>query len=108
MVEHVNLKASSLSQPLTSEGKTVKVEICRGDDGGWNLEIIDEFGTSTIWDDEFKTEEAALEEAKKTIHDEGIELLICTDPWVVTDRSYAQTTEVDRHPPGRHAPSGGN
>ncbi|GAA5139965.1 hypothetical protein [Alloalcanivorax gelatiniphagus] len=91
-MQNHQIEMSPLSQYLSADGKTVKVEICRGDDGGWNLEIIDEFGTSTIWDDEFKTEAAALEEAKKTIHDEGIELLICTDPWVITDRSYAQTT----------------
>ena len=74
---------SSLSQHLRSNGKTVKVEICRGDDGGWNLAIIDEFGTSTIWDEEFDTEAAALKEAKATIRDEGIDSLICTDPWVL-------------------------
>ena len=49
---------SSLSQHLRSNGKTVKVEICRGDDGGWNLAIIDEFGTSTIWDEEFDTDDS--------------------------------------------------
>ena len=68
---------SSLSQHLRSNGKTVKVEICRGDDGGWNLAIIDEFGTSTIWDEEFDTDAAALKEAKATIRDEGIDSLIC-------------------------------
>ena len=45
--------------------------------------MIDEFGTSTIWDDEFDTEAAALNEAKATIRGEGIESLICTDPWVL-------------------------
>jgi len=74
---------SSLSQHLRSNGKTVKVEICRGDDGGWNLAIIDEFGTSTIWDEEFDTDAAALKEAKATIRDEGIDSLICTDPCVL-------------------------
>lgn len=77
---------SSLSQHLRSNGKTVKVEIRRGDDGGWNLAIIDELGTSTIWDDEFDTKAEALKEAKATIRDEGIDSLICTDPWVLRSR----------------------
>lgn len=83
MENSIELAISSLSQNLSADGKTVKVEICRGDDGGWNLAIIDEFGTSTIWDEEFDTEAAALKEAKATIRDEGIDSLICTDPWVL-------------------------
>tara|TARA_B100000378_G_scaffold71776_1_gene55131 strand:+ start:6251 stop:6511 length:261 start_codon:yes stop_codon:yes gene_type:complete len=83
MENSIELAISSLSQNLSADGKTVKVEICRGEDGGWNLAIIDEFGTSTIWDEEFDTEAAALKEAKATIRDEGIDSLICTDPWVL-------------------------
>ena len=82
MKNNAEVKASTLSQHLSADGKSVKVEICRGD-GGWNLAIIDEFGTSTIWDEEFDTEAAALKEAKATIRDEGIDSLICTDPWVL-------------------------
>ena len=83
MKNNAEVKASTLSQHLSADGKSVKVEICRGDDGGWNLAIIDEFGTSTIWDEEFDTDAAALKEAKATIRDEGIDSLICTDPWVL-------------------------
>jgi len=52
------------------------VEIYRGDKGGWLLEVVDEFGTSTVWDDEFDTDRAALEEVQATIRDEGIDALI--------------------------------
>jgi len=83
MENSIELAISSLSQNLSADGKTVKVEISRGDEGGWNLAIIDEFGTSTIWDEEFDTEAAALKEAKATIRDEGIDSLICTDPWLL-------------------------
>tara|TARA_R100001143_G_scaffold62974_1_gene67935 strand:- start:25607 stop:25867 length:261 start_codon:yes stop_codon:yes gene_type:complete len=83
MESSIELVISSLSQHLSVDGKTVKIEISRGYDGGWNLAIIDEFGTSTIWDEEFDTEAAALKEAKATIRDEGIDSLICTDPWVL-------------------------
>ena len=87
MVENVNPKASSLSQHLTSEGKTVNIEIRLGSAGGWSLEIIDEFGTSTVWDDEFDSEAAALNEAKAAIRDEGIDSFVCTDPWVMSKQS---------------------
>ncbi len=83
MEDTVEVQVSPLSQYLSAGGKSVRVEICRGDVGGWTLEVIDEFGTSTIWDDEFDTEAAALNEAKSTIREERIESLICTDPWVL-------------------------
>ena len=70
---------SSLCQKLTADGKTVEIEIYRGDAGGWILEVVDEFGTSTVWDDEFDTDVAALEEVKATIRDEGIDSLIGID-----------------------------
>lgn len=40
--------------------------------GGWLLEVIDEFGTSTVWDAPFPTDQAALVEALETIETEGI------------------------------------
>ena len=83
MNKSTEARTSPLSQNLTIDTKTVKIEIRRGDAGGWTLEIIDEFGTSTIWDDEFDTDAAALNEAKATIREEGIDSLICADPWVM-------------------------
>jgi len=34
--------------------------------------VVDETGTSTVWDDLFPTDQAALDEALKTIREEGI------------------------------------
>lgn len=50
-----DIEMSPLNQALTSDGKTVQVEIYRGDGEGWILEIIDEFGNSTVWDEPFDT-----------------------------------------------------
>ncbi|MBE9173995.1 hypothetical protein IQ216_13230 [Cyanobium sp. LEGE 06143] len=72
MEDDFEVEMSSLCQKLTADGKTVEVEIYRGDKGGWLLEVVDEFGTSTVWDDEFDTDRAALEEVQATIRDEGI------------------------------------
>ncbi len=76
MEEEFELEMSSLCQDLTDNGKTVSVQIYRGGGSNWHLEVLDEFGNSTVWDDQFPTDTEALEEAKSTIRDEGIGALI--------------------------------
>lgn len=76
MKDEFEIEMSPLSQDLTKDEKSVKVDIYRGDRGGWILEVVDEFGNSTVWDDEFASDAAALDEAKATIRDEGIDSLI--------------------------------
>ena len=79
MEDDFEVEMSPLYQDLTADGKTVRVDIYRGDTGGWILEVVDEFGNSTVWADEFDTDVAALDEAKATIRDEGIDSLIGID-----------------------------
>lgn len=76
MEEDFEVEMSPLCQELTADGKTVTVDIYRGDTSGWILEVVDEFGNSTVWDDEFDTDAAALDEAKATIRVDGVESLI--------------------------------
>lgn len=76
MNEDFELEMSPLCQDISDSGKTVRVEIYRGGGSGWQLEVVDEFRNSTVWDDQFPTDAAALEEAKSTIRDEGIGALI--------------------------------
>lgn len=77
MNEEPNLEISPLSQELTSAGRTVSVEIFRLEgELGWVLEVVDEHNNSTVWDDAFETDSAALTEAKKTILAEGVKSLI--------------------------------
>ena len=76
MDDEIDLEMSPLSQALTDDGKTVQVDIYRGDGSDWHLEIVDEFGNATVWDDQFPTDQEALDEAKATIKDEGIDALI--------------------------------
>lgn len=70
------LEDSPLSQQITSDGKTVDVQIYRGGGSNWHLEVVDEFGNSTVWDDQFATDAEALEALQATIRDEGIDTLI--------------------------------
>ena len=68
---------SPLCQSLTRDGHTVQIEIYQGDDPGkWILEVVDEFGNSTVWDDQFDSDQQALDEVHETVREEGIESLI--------------------------------
>jgi len=63
---------SPLERRITRGGVSVDVQIYRGvEDPGWLLEIVDHLGGSTVWEDTFSTEEAALAEAMETIDREG-------------------------------------
>ena len=76
MTNDTEVIMSPLSQKISSGGKTVDVDIYEDGEGGWILEVADEFNNSTVWDDPFDTDTEALNEAKKTIADEGIDSLI--------------------------------
>lgn len=71
---------SPLSQNITKDEHTVRVEIYKGDEeDGWFLEIVDIDSNSTVWDDTFATDQLALDEAIKAIDEEGIECFIDPD-----------------------------
>ena len=76
MNEYPVPKLSTLCQPITRDGKTVQVGIYEDGNNGWLLEVVDEHGNSTVWDDPFSTEQGALNEALRTVKEEGIESLI--------------------------------
>ena len=67
---------SPLSQSMTRDGKTVQIEIYEDGSGGWLLEVVDEYGNSTVWDDPFQTDKEALNEAIRSIEEDGIDSLI--------------------------------
>jgi hypothetical protein len=48
--------------PFSEGDLTVDVQIYRLEDSKWALEVIDSEGTSTVWDDQFDTDEAAKAE----------------------------------------------
>jgi len=67
MEDDFEIEFSPLCQNISSGGKSVEVHIYMGEEGKWILEVEDEFGNSTVWDDLFETDSAALTEAKKAI-----------------------------------------
>jgi uncharacterized protein len=77
MDEDYKMIESALSRQITRDGVTIDVKIYRGeDDGGWILEVVDEFGGSTVWQEPFATEAEALNEVLMTIKLEGIESFV--------------------------------
>ena len=73
MTEEPNLELSPLSQQLSSGGRIVNVEIYRFEgEKFWYLEVVDEYNNSTVWDDTFETDKAALTEVKKAILEERV------------------------------------
>jgi hypothetical protein len=52
---------------VTKHDVTVELCIYRLENTKWTLEVVDAEGTSTVWDDEFETDDAAYAEFQKTI-----------------------------------------
>ena len=68
-----NIVSSGLSQRIIVEGHEFQIEICRLESNTtWTLEVVDEEGTSTVWDDQFDTDQAAMDELMSTIKKEGL------------------------------------
>ena len=63
---------SGLSRTIRDDGTEVSIEIHRIEPTDWSLEVIDETGASTVWRELFPTDQTALDEALKTIREEGI------------------------------------
>jgi len=82
------LALSPLATRVTRGGTSVDVHIYRaGDHGrdGWILEIVDASGTSTVWDNPFPTDGAALAEALSTISTHGIASVTGSGPAPVSE-----------------------
>ncbi len=76
MEDEFELEQSPLCQEMTVDGHTIDVEIYRGGDSDWILEVVDIHGTSTVWEDQFKTDQEALDELKTCIREEGMGALV--------------------------------
>lgn len=64
---------SPLERRIARDGVSVEIHIYRGEDEpGWLLEIVDHLGGSTVWDDTFPSDQAALAEALQAIDRDGI------------------------------------
>ena len=67
---------SSLCDKIERDGISLEVAIYRSEDSQWILELVDESGTSIVWDEQFATDRAALDELMKTIDRDGIRAIV--------------------------------
>ena len=73
MADDLEIIESPLSGEFTRDGFTVLVEIFRlSDCEGWTLEVADQEKIWTIWKGVFASDQAAFDEFKRTLDEEGI------------------------------------
>ncbi len=73
MNDDPKLELSTLCQTIKQDGVEIDVQIYRleGEDL-WQLEVVDEEAASTVWEETFKDDQAALDEVLNVIKEEGI------------------------------------
>jgi hypothetical protein len=72
-----NIVNSALSREVTQQGGTVRVDIYRlEDEPRWSLEVVNDRGTSTVWDDLFDTDADADAAFRAALVEEGIEAFL--------------------------------
>ncbi|CAH1651767.1 conserved hypothetical protein [Hyphomicrobiales bacterium] len=80
MTDFPDIIRSPLSQSFTDDGVTVQVEIYRVEGTeGWTLELVDEEGGSTVWQDSFATDTEAFAEFTDGVEQLGLAKLIDPD-----------------------------
>lgn len=77
MNEDPEIEYSKYSQKINSGGKILSIDIYRSKGmEGWILEIVDKSGNSTVWDDLFESDIAAITEARKSILEETADTFV--------------------------------
>jgi len=72
--DEIEIVYSPLQQSYTKDDHTLDIQIYRSaHEAGWLLEVVDEGGSSNVWEDLFPTDKAALDEALRTIDEEGVD-----------------------------------
>jgi hypothetical protein len=74
---------STLSCTIREDGTEIHIDIYRLETTDWSLEVVDETGASTVWDNLFPTDQAALDEALKTIREEGIRTFLSNETQIM-------------------------
>ena len=68
-----NIITSSKSQNILVDKQSIRIEIYKLEhENVWTLEVVDEQGTSIVWDELFNSDQDALSMALRTIKKEGI------------------------------------
>jgi hypothetical protein len=73
---------SALSRTIREGGMEIRIQIYRLETTDWSLEVVDQTGASTVRDYLFPTDQAALDEVMKTIHEGSIGTFLSGDAHV--------------------------
>ena len=71
-MEDIELVYSKHCQAVSRNGRTVKIEIYSSGKDDWILEVVDEYGNSTVWEEPFSSDDDAFREFQRTLEKEGI------------------------------------
>jgi uncharacterized protein len=74
-------KVSPLCRTVTKDGWDLEILIYEDGEGQWLLEVVNDADVSTCWTESFETDQAALNEALKTIEENSIEYFHERQPW---------------------------
>jgi len=73
--DEIVLVDSPLSRIVERDGYTLDVQIYSSGRDDWLLEVVNEAGTSIVWDEPFETDRLAWEEFERCLHEEGVDAL---------------------------------
>ena len=59
-------------QIVYHDGVNLDLQIYRLDTSRWSLEVVNENGTSIVWDDSFESDRAAFDAFNRTLDTEGL------------------------------------
>lgn len=76
MAQEDQIIHSLLERSVTEGDTTVDISIYRSPNSDWTLEIEDEYGNSTVYDDLFPSDQDALDEALGEIEAHGIQVFV--------------------------------
>lgn len=70
-----NLIISGKSEVVHANGVSFRINIVRIEGNpDWSLEIVDKDNTSVVWEEPFRSDQTAKEEALRAIENEGVAL----------------------------------
>ncbi len=90
-VDDDELVHSPLERTVSGDGVTLSIFIYRGPaDAVWRLEVEDHLGGSTVWDEKFETDRAALDAALNAVELDGFQSFLVSPATDTSLRSRGQ------------------
>lgn len=74
--DEFEVKYSPLSCEFEHDEELFEIAIYEGDENLWLLEVVGPCGTSCIWDEQYKSDQDAFNEAIETIKSEGVSMFL--------------------------------